>query len=71
MIFKNLVLQALGTIWFRFLQKKYLKKFHACVPLRLKLELSWPLIHPQTQFYILHASLKVHKHEKLDPVFVH
>jgi hypothetical protein len=33
MIFKNLVLQALGTIWFRFLQKNYLKKFHACVPL--------------------------------------
>ncbi len=32
-IFKNLVVQALGTIWFRFLQKKYLKKFHACVPL--------------------------------------
>jgi hypothetical protein len=35
MIFKNLVLQALGTIWFRFLQKKiYIKKFHACVPLK-------------------------------------
>jgi hypothetical protein len=33
MILKNLVLQALGTIWFRFLQKKYLKKIHACVPL--------------------------------------
>ncbi len=33
MIFKNLVLQALGTIRFRFLQKKYFKKFHACVPL--------------------------------------
>jgi hypothetical protein len=33
-IFKNLVLQALGTIRIRFLQKKYLKKFHACVPLR-------------------------------------
>jgi hypothetical protein len=28
------VLQALGTIWFRFLQKKSKKKFHACVPLR-------------------------------------
>jgi hypothetical protein len=27
------MLQALETIWFRFLQKKYLKKFHACVPL--------------------------------------
>jgi hypothetical protein len=27
------VLQALGTIWFRFLQKKYKKKFHDCVPL--------------------------------------
>ncbi len=27
------MLQALGTIWFRFLQKKYFKKFHACVPL--------------------------------------
>jgi hypothetical protein len=34
MIFKNLVLQALGTIRFRFLQKSQ-KKFHACVPLRL------------------------------------
>ncbi len=29
------MLQAVGTIWFRFLQKKYLKKFHACVPLNL------------------------------------
>jgi hypothetical protein len=28
------VLQALGTIWFRFLQKKSKKKFHACVPLK-------------------------------------
>jgi hypothetical protein len=27
------VLQALGTIKFRFLQKKSKKKFHACVPL--------------------------------------
>ncbi len=27
------MLQALGTIWFRFLQKKFSKKFHACVPL--------------------------------------
>ncbi len=27
------MLQALGTIWFRFLQKKSKKKFHACVPL--------------------------------------
>jgi hypothetical protein len=36
MIFKNLVLQALGTIWFWFLQKKYLKKIHACVPLKVK-----------------------------------
>jgi hypothetical protein len=27
------VLQALGTLWFRFLQKKYKQKFHACVPL--------------------------------------
>jgi len=34
MIFKNLVLQALGIIWFRFLQKKSKKNFHACVPLR-------------------------------------
>jgi hypothetical protein len=34
MIFKNLVLQALGTIWFLFLQEKYFKKFHACVPLK-------------------------------------
>ncbi len=25
------MLQALGTIWFRFLQKKSKKKFHACV----------------------------------------
>ncbi len=25
------MLQALGTIWFRFQQEKYLKKFHACV----------------------------------------
>jgi hypothetical protein len=33
MIFKNLVLQALGTIRFQFLQKKSKKKFHACVPL--------------------------------------
>jgi|688.fasta_scaffold292928_1 hypothetical protein len=33
-IFKNLVLQALGTIRFRFLQKKSLKKVHACVPLK-------------------------------------
>ena len=33
MIFKNLVLQALGTIRFRFLQKKSKKNFHACVPL--------------------------------------
>jgi hypothetical protein len=33
-IFKNLVLQALGTITFRFLQKKENKKFHACVPLK-------------------------------------
>ncbi len=31
-IFKSLVLQALGTIWFRFLQKR--KKNHACVPLK-------------------------------------
>jgi hypothetical protein len=29
------VLQALGTIWFRFLQKKSKKKFHACVPLKV------------------------------------
>ncbi len=35
MTFKNLVLQALGTIWFWFLQEKYLKKFHACVPLKV------------------------------------
>jgi hypothetical protein len=34
-IVKNLVLQALGTIRFRFLQKKSNKKFHACVPLKL------------------------------------
>jgi hypothetical protein len=27
------VLQALGTIWFRFLQKKSKKKFDACVSL--------------------------------------
>jgi hypothetical protein len=33
MIFKNLVLQALGIIRIRFLQKKYFKKMHACVPL--------------------------------------
>jgi hypothetical protein len=33
MIFKNLVLQARGTIRIRFLQKKYFKKIHACVPL--------------------------------------
>jgi uncharacterized phage infection (PIP) family protein YhgE len=33
MIFKNLVLQALGTIRIRFLQKKYFKKIHAFVPL--------------------------------------
>ncbi len=33
MIFKNLVLQALRTIRFRFLQKKSTKNFHACVPL--------------------------------------
>ncbi len=33
MIFKNLVLQALGTICFRFLQKMSKKIFHACVPL--------------------------------------
>jgi hypothetical protein len=33
MIFKNLVLQALGTIRIRFLQKKSKKIFHACVPL--------------------------------------
>ncbi len=33
-IFKNLVLQALGTIRIRFLQKKSKKKFHACVPLK-------------------------------------
>ncbi len=32
-ILKNLVLQALGTIKFQFLQKKSKKKFHACVPL--------------------------------------
>ncbi len=32
-MFKNLVLQALQTIRIRFLQKKYFKKFHACVPL--------------------------------------
>jgi hypothetical protein len=34
MIYKNLKLQALGTIWFRFLQKKSKKNFHACVPLK-------------------------------------
>ncbi len=34
-IFKNLVLQALGTIRIRFPHKKYLKKFHACVPLMI------------------------------------
>ena len=34
-IFKNLVLQALGTIRIRFLQKKVKKKFHACVPLSM------------------------------------
>jgi hypothetical protein len=28
------MLQALGTIWFKFLQKKSKKNFHACVPLR-------------------------------------
>ncbi len=28
------MLQALGTIWLQFLQKKILKKFHACVPLK-------------------------------------
>jgi hypothetical protein len=28
------VLQALGTIWFRFLQKKSKQKFHACVPFK-------------------------------------
>ncbi len=28
------MLQALGTIRFRFLQKKSKKKFHACVPLK-------------------------------------
>ncbi len=33
MILKNLVLQALGTIRFRFLQKKSKQKIHACVPL--------------------------------------
>jgi hypothetical protein len=36
MIFKNLVLQALGTIKFRFLQKKSKTNFHACVPLSSK-----------------------------------
>jgi hypothetical protein len=30
------MLQALGTIWFRFLQKKFFKKFHACVPLKIE-----------------------------------
>jgi hypothetical protein len=35
MIFKNLVLLALGTIRFRFLQKKKKKKIHACVPLNI------------------------------------
>ncbi len=39
MIFKNLVLQALGTIKIRFLQKKYFKKFHACVHLIMELDL--------------------------------
>jgi hypothetical protein len=34
LIFKNLVLQALGTIRFRFLQKNSTKKIHACVPLK-------------------------------------
>jgi hypothetical protein len=38
-IFKNLVLQALGTIWFRFLQKKSKNFVHACVPLILNI--SW------------------------------
>jgi hypothetical protein len=37
-IFKNLVLQALGTIRFWFLQKKEKNKFHACVPLNCKLD---------------------------------
>jgi hypothetical protein len=36
-IFKNLVLKALGTIRFRFPQKKSNKKFHACVPLKFVL----------------------------------
>jgi hypothetical protein len=45
MIFKNLVLQALGTIWFRFLQKKYLKKFHACVPLKPTQQSDTPFCH--------------------------
>ncbi len=44
-IFKNLVLQARGTIWFRFLQKSQTKKFHACVPLR--------------KGYILHVAMEM------------
>jgi hypothetical protein len=40
------VLQALGTIWFRFLQKKSKKKFHACVPLREGLGHSKPATNP-------------------------
>ncbi len=33
------MLQALWTIWFRFLQKKSKKKFHACVPLITRIKL--------------------------------
>ncbi len=40
MIFKNLMLQALGTLWFRFLQKNSKKKFHACVPLMIEVKIN-------------------------------